>query len=112
MTKTELDDLIDWLDERIRKAKFDAENVHIHCTVKELYDLIRSYPGLPVDKAKTCGPDYEAECKWLKEELDRAQRNLESIKFDMHNLSIEHAQYAGAVAAIETLFGRKFEPQR
>lgn len=68
--------------------------------------------NIPAGCDKTCGPNWEAMYKDCFEKLDRTERQLHSIQFDMHNLSIEHAHYTGAVAAMETIFGRKFEPQR
>ena len=120
MTKAEIEKLIIFIDERIPKRAFDHQvfdgaltrstgDVKVMCEVNSLYDLIREYP---VEEEKTCGPDWEAMYKRNTEELAKAQEHIAFLQFDMHNLSIEHAHYTGAVAAMETIFGRKFEPQR
>lgn len=120
MTKAEIEKLIEFIDERIPKRAFDnqvfdgaltrsAGGVRIMCEVNGLFDLLREYP---VEDEKTCGPNWEAMYKRNTEELAKAQEHIASLQFDMHNLSVEHAHYVGAVAAMETIFGRKFEPNR
>ena len=118
MTKAEIEKLIAFVDERIPKRAF---NEHVHdgekivdkgvqvvCKVNDLYDLLREYPV----EEKTCGPNYQGMYEVCEKELEATKARLDSVQFDMHNLSIEHAHYVGAVAAMETIFGRKFEPGR
>lgn len=119
MIKAEIEKLIEFIDERIPKRAFDEpfhdgakivdKGVQVVCKINDLYDLLREYP---VEEEKTCGPNYRGMYEVNAMELDKARRQLESMQFDMHNLSIEHAHYVGAVAAMETIFGRRFEPQR
>lgn len=119
MTKPEIEKLIKFIDEHISKRGFNEhfhdgekivdKGVQVVCKVNELYDLLREYP---TDEEKTCGPDWETMYKRNAEELAKAQERIASMQFDMQNLSIEHSFYIGAVAAMETIFGRKFEPHR
>lgn len=107
MTKSDIENVIEYL--RSNLPKHVPGFGGISCEVGELYNVLRAYP---VDDDKTCGPDYEAMYRKCQAELGHAEEKIQSIKFDMHNLSIEHAQYVGAVAAMETIFGRKFEPNK
>lgn len=119
MTKSEIEKLIEYIDNSIVKLGFNEhyhngtevidKGVRIYCKVDALYNLLREYP---VEPEKTCGPDYQGMYEVTADELRKAQERMESIKFDMHNLSIEHAHYVGAVAVMETIFGRKFEPYK
>ena len=108
MTKSEIEELIVHLQGELPKFVFD-ERPGIFCEVKTLIDMLRNYH---VEKDKTCWPNYQAMYEQCAAELEAARAKIESIKFDMHHLSIENAHYAGAVAAMETIFGRKFEPKK
>lgn len=119
MTKPEIEKLIAFIDDRIPKRAFDSQffdpptacskGVRIICEVNDLYDLLREYP---TDEEKTCGANYQGMYEVCEKELEATKARLDSVMFDMHNLSVEHAYYVGAVAAMETIFGRKFEPGR
>ena len=106
MTKSEIEKLIEYLQSDLPKCVHDEG---ITCKVTDVFKLLRGYP---VDEEKTCAPDYQGMYEVCSAKLEKTRAHVESLKFDMHNLSIEHAHYAGAVAAMETIFGRKFDPQR
>jgi hypothetical protein len=119
MTKAEIEKLITFIDERIPKRAFDnqlfdnvpacSKGIKVMCEINGLFDLLREYP---TEEEKTCGPDWEAMYKRNADELDKAQLKIESLKRDYDHLSTRHAYYTGAVAAMETIFGRKFEPHK
>lgn len=119
MTKSEIEKLIEYIDDNVPKMALegncyidkesDANRWPIHCKLASIYDLLREYP---VDPEKSCGPDYKAMYEDYKRKLEEALAHIESLKFDMHHLAVEHAHYTGAVAAMETIFGRKFEPNK
>lgn len=119
MTKAEIEELIKFIDGRITKRAFNEhfhdgekivdKGVQVVCKINDLYDLLREYP---VEEEKTCGPNYQGMYEVSERELQETKKRLDSAMFDMHNLSIEHAHYVGAVAAMETIFGRKFDPHR
>lgn len=108
MTKADIEKLIEYQQEKLPKWVFE-ERKGIYCEIKVLFEVLRNYP---VEDDKTCKPDFEAMYEHRSAELEKAMEHIDSLKFDLHNLSIEHAHYAGAVAAMETIFGRKFDPQR
>lgn len=111
MTKAEIEKLIAVIDNYVPKHHVVAsgEKEELWCRMDDLHKVLRDYP---VESDDTCGPNYKAMCEVNAMELDKAKAHIDSLKFDLHNLSVEHAHYVGAVAAMETIFGRKFEPQR
>lgn len=120
MTKAEIENLIEYLQANLPKFVFDErfhdgdkiveKGAKIYCPVAELFRILRE--EYPVEEEKACEPDWKAMHMRNAEEMDKMCVQLESMRKDMHNLSIEHARYVGAVAAMETIFGRKFDPQR
>lgn len=106
MTKSEMENLIEYLRAEVPKYVLGEG---IMCRVSEIFDILRKYPE---ESEKTCGPDYKAMYEVCQIELDKAKAHIESMKFDMHHNAIEHARYVGAVAAMETIFGRKFDPNK
>lgn len=107
MTKSEIEQIIGCIQRETPKFVFE-ERRGIYVKTSDLFDFLRN---LAVEEEKTCGLNYEAMYEECRAMLGKSERQIESIKFDMHNLSIEHARYVGAVAAMETIFGRKFEPK-
>lgn len=119
MTKSEIEKLIEYIDDTIQKRAFDEhyhngerfvdKDVQVYCKVNDVFDLLRNYP---TELEKTCVANYQAMYEVYAKELEEAKKRADSILFDMHNLSIEHAHYVGAVAAVEMIFGREFDPKR
>lgn len=108
MTKAEIEKLIGYIQNDLPKYVFD-ERKGIYCKVTDLIDTLRDYP---VESDETCGPNYQGMYEVSEAELEKAKSHIDSLKFDLHNLSVEHAHYVGAVAAMETIFGRKFNAER
>lgn len=113
MTKSEIEKLIEYIDNKIEKRVLEEFPGIYHraviCSVNDLYDLLREYP---VEPEKTCGPNYQGMYEVCEAELEKANAHIQSLQFDMHNMAIDHAHYVGAVAAMETIFGRQFNPER
>ena len=120
MTKAEIERLIEYLQANLPKFVFD-EHFHdgdkivekgtkIYCPVAELFRILRE--EYPVEEEKTCGPDWKAMYEVCDKELEATKAHLASVQFALDNMSVDHAYYVGAVAAMETIFGRKFEPQK
>lgn len=117
MTKSEIEKLIEYIDTSVQKRVFDERyhageemienSLQVCCRVNDIFDLLDKYP---VEHEKAIGPDYEVMYEDCKRTLEEARAHIESLKFDMHHMAVEHAHYAGAVAMIETITGRKFEP--
>jgi len=119
MTKSDIEKLIEYLQSDLPKMVFDErfndgektveKGAVIYCKVTTLFDVLRDYP---VKDEKTCGPNYKAMYEHNAQELDKALQTIESMKLDNKKLLIERTHLAGAVAAMETIFGRKFDPRR
>lgn len=116
MTKTDIENLINILEDYAPKEHYAIVS---HGSQKEVAfvrweDVCRVLRDLAVavEDEKISGPNYEALYAKCTEELEKTRAQVESLKFDMHHLAIENAHYAGAVAAMETIFGRKFEPRK
>lgn len=119
MTKAEIENLINIIEDYVPKhcVVGYGDKEESYCRIDDLYKVLRDIPvkvlrDIPVEEEKACEPDWKAMHMRNAEEMDKMCVQLESMRKDMHNLSIEHARYVGAVAAMETIFGRKFDPQR
>lgn len=119
MTKSEIEKLINYLNDNIPEIvtagngyiseESDGAGYPIYCKMKSVYDLLREYP---IEPEKTCGPNYEDMYTRAMEELTVARDLNEALRDDMRRIEIRHAYNIGAVAAMETIFGRKFEPHK
>ena len=119
MTKSEIEKLIEYIDNTIPKRAFDESHryvtdvvekgVQIYCKVNDVFDLLRDYP---TEMEKISGPNYEAMYKEFAVELEKEREKNKHMESKMCRLTIESARYAGAVSAMETIFGRKFDPNR
>lgn len=123
MTPTDIQKLVECMDDYLVNYSvelYDPEEGKrrpaIVVKLDDLMDLLNKYSEQVAEEPdKTegaCIPDFQGMYERCAAELEKAQMTVESLKFDMHNLSVEHAHYAGAVAAMETIFGRKFDPRR
>ena len=120
MTKSEIEKLIDYLNDNIPEMvtagngyigeEFEETGSHpIYCKMRSVYNLLREYP---IEPEKTCGPNYKAMYENAMEELTVARDLNEALRDDMRRIEIRHAYNIGAVAAMETIFGRKFVPNK
>lgn len=111
MTKTEIEKLIAYIDNNAEKKEVYMGGIieTFVFSVNDLYDLLRNYP---IECDKTAGPDYKAMYEHCTAELEKANACIDSMRFDMHHMAVERAHYTGAVAIIETICGRKFEPNK
>ena len=113
MTKSDIENLINIIEDYAPKRMIVSDDK----SKKEVAfvrweDVCRVLRDLAANSDEACEANYKAMYEQCAAELEKARAHVESIKFDMHHLSIENAHYAGAVAAMETIFGRKFEPKK
>lgn len=119
MTKSEIKKLIDYLNDNIPEMvtagdgyiskESEGTGYPVYCKMKSVYDLLLKYP---IEPEKTCGPNYEDMYARAMEELTVARDLNEALRDDIRRIEIRHAYNIGAVAAMETIFGRRFEPHK
>lgn len=57
---------------------------------------------------KTCAPNYEAICRQLQEELERAKREIEALRAKHEELWLKEQEFDTVLRTLELIFGRKF----
>lgn len=112
MTRSEREELIEYLRSNVSGCVIDVDNDYPIMSERILFraeDVFKAIRGFIRDEDMKAQPNWEAECKRLRNECECLHKAIEELQHVIDTKYGDYERLRLIVSHIETLTGRKFE---